>query len=194
MISQGPSICIFNKDDSGEVLASWLFAQYLLTNETQIAYSQTEGYVPVTLKAQNTDVYQDYLSREGEDNDLYYHIKLKATKLLLKNMDNTFITPVFNGSASLRNAAGSLIEETGKAVNRGVKITDSQLENTFKRVQSLYKLGEFTQSERGKGELGRMPAVSVALLSGIGIVWVGIGVYAYCDYRKKRRLPGQKNG
>lgn len=30
MISQGPSVCVFNKPDSQEVLASWLFAQYLL--------------------------------------------------------------------------------------------------------------------------------------------------------------------
>ena len=29
MISQGPSVCIFNKEDPQEVLASWLFVQYL---------------------------------------------------------------------------------------------------------------------------------------------------------------------
>ena len=52
MISQGPSICIFNKEDPQEVLASWLFTQYLLTDGMQIAYSQTEGYVPVTTSAQ----------------------------------------------------------------------------------------------------------------------------------------------
>ena len=62
MISQGPSVCIFNKADPQEVLASWLFAQYLLTNEVQIAYACTEGYVPVTLKAQQSEQYQDYLS------------------------------------------------------------------------------------------------------------------------------------
>ena len=50
MISQGPSVCVFNKEDPQEVLASWLFAQYLLTDQVQIAYSQTEGYVPVTVK------------------------------------------------------------------------------------------------------------------------------------------------
>ena len=33
MISQGPSICVFNKEDPQEVLASWLFAQFMLTNE-----------------------------------------------------------------------------------------------------------------------------------------------------------------
>ena len=59
MISQGPSVCIFNKDNPQEVLASWLFAQYLLTNDVQIAYSETEGYVPVTSKAQNSPEYQE---------------------------------------------------------------------------------------------------------------------------------------
>ena len=41
MISQGPSMCIFNKEDKQEVLASWLFMQYMLTNDVQISYSQT---------------------------------------------------------------------------------------------------------------------------------------------------------
>ena len=39
MISQGPSVCIFNKADPQEVLASWIFVQFLLTNEVQLAYS-----------------------------------------------------------------------------------------------------------------------------------------------------------
>ncbi|MBQ2765883.1 MAG: extracellular solute-binding protein, partial [Clostridia bacterium] len=98
MISQGPSMCIFNKEDKQEVLASWLFMQYMLTNEVQIAYSQTEGYVPVTSKAQESAEYTDYLSRSGEDNDFYYNIKIDAAKLLIDNTDNTFTTPVFNGS------------------------------------------------------------------------------------------------
>ena len=85
MISQGPSLCIFNKDDSQEVLASWLFVQYLLSNKVQIAYSGTEGYVPVTLDAQNSPEYQDYLSRAGQDNDQYYDVKIQASKLLLEH-------------------------------------------------------------------------------------------------------------
>ncbi|MBR4549049.1 MAG: extracellular solute-binding protein, partial [Oscillospiraceae bacterium] len=85
MISQGPSICVFNKGDAQEVLASWLFAQYLLSNEVQIAYSETEGYMPVTAKAQSDPAYQDYLSREGEDNNQHYAVKIQATKLGLEN-------------------------------------------------------------------------------------------------------------
>ena len=91
MISQGPSICVFNKDDPQEVLASWLFTQYLLTDSIQIAYSQTEGYVPVTTRAQQNPEYQDYLSRGGEDNDTYYQVKIDAAKLLLDHLDGTFI-------------------------------------------------------------------------------------------------------
>lgn len=106
MISQGPSVCIFNKEDSGEVLASWLFTQYLLTDQVQIAYSETEGYVPVTLKARDTDEYQDYLARCGEDDELYYDVKIKAARLLLDHVDHTFVTPVFSGSTSLRDASG----------------------------------------------------------------------------------------
>ena len=102
MLSQGPSVCIFNKDNPQEVLAAWLFAQYLLTNDVQIAYSETEGYVPVTQKAQNSAAYQNYLSKCGENNTTYYDVKIKASELLLNHIGNTFVTPVFNGSASLQ--------------------------------------------------------------------------------------------
>ena len=89
MISQGPSVCIFNKEDSQEVLASWLFAQYLLTNEVQIAYSETEGYVPVTRKAQESEEYKTYLAGCGEDDTIHYDVKIKAAGLLLDNIGNT---------------------------------------------------------------------------------------------------------
>ena len=118
MISQGPSVCVFNKQDPQEVLASWLFTQYLLTNEVQIAYSETEGYVPVTSKAQDSAEYQDYLSRAGEDNNTFYDVKIAASKLLLTHAEDTFVTAVFNGSASLRDAAGQLIEDVTKSVRR----------------------------------------------------------------------------
>ena len=142
MISQGPSICIFNKVNPNEVLASWLFAQFLLTNETQIKYAQSEGYIPVTLRAQNTAEYQDYLSREGEDNNFYYDVKIKASKILLANTENTFVTPVFNGSASLRNAAGQMIENVVKAERRNENVDEAFIKKTFEEVTSLYRLNE----------------------------------------------------
>ena len=186
MISQGPSMCVFNKADHQEVLASWLFAQYMLTNPVQIAYSQTEGYVPVTSKAQQSAEYQDYLSREGEDNELYYEVKLKATKLLLDNTENTFVTPVFNGSASLRNAAGQMIENTVKGVRRGDRVNAFYIRNVFEDVTSLYRLDQIV-SAAGKEEFGPLPAGAAALLAGLGLCWVGMGVYVTVEGIKKRK-------
>ena len=176
MISQGPSMCVFNKEDSQEVLASWLFCQFMLTNSVQIAYSQTEGYCPVTSKAQQSEEYQDYLSRAGEDNTMYYDIKLKATQLLLDNTDNTFVTPVFNGSASLRNAAGQLIENVNKGVRRKQVIDAPYLEQLQQEVTSLYRLDQISTT-REKVPLGAMPLGSIVLLCTIGLCWMGIIIY-----------------
>ena len=186
MISQGPSMCIFNKEDSGEVLASWIFAQYMLTNEVQIAYSQTEGYVPVTSKAQKSAEYKDYLNRSGEDNKLYYNIKIDATKLLLENTDKTFVTSVFNGSASLRNAAGQLIENTAKSVNRKEEINDAYFEKLFSDVTALYRLNEFSAEMGGKADLGPLPTGAKALLITLLSAWILIGVYFIMVFLKKK--------
>jgi len=189
MISQGPSVCVFNKSDPQEVLASWLFAQFLLTDEVQIAYSQTEGYVPVTLKAQNSEIYRDYLSREGEDNQLYYDVKLQATKLLIENTENTFVTPVFNGSASLRDAAGQLIEHTVKAVNRKKTVDDAFFKSLYTEMNALYHLDQTgTSSVPTEKDLGPLPGTAVALLTALASAWVLMGLWVtYQHYRKKNR-------
>lgn len=187
MISQGPSMCLFNKDDPQEVLASWLFAQFMLTNDVQIAYSQTEGYVPVTQKAQQSDRYQDYINRSGEDNELYYSIKIDATKLLMNNTHNTFVTPVFNGSASLRNAAGQLIENVTKSVRRGENVNRFYYNNLYEEVISLYRLDQIA-TESTIQELGPLPNDAVWLLVGLSFCWLSIVVYAaYSSLKKKKK-------
>lgn len=186
MISQGPSMCLFNKDDPQEVLASWLFAQFMLTNEVQIAYAQTEGYVPVTTKAQHCAEYQEYLSRKGENKELYYDIKIEATELLLENTENTFVTSVFNGSASLRNAAGQLIENVTKSVCRGENINLFYFRSLYEDVISLYRLDQIT-TETQLQEFGALPDMSVFLLCTLAGVWVLIVAYGLVNYMKKNR-------
>ncbi len=186
MISQGPSVCIFNKEDSGEVLASWLFMQYLLTNGVQISYSQTEGYLPVTLKAQNSDEYKDYLMREGEDNELYYEVKLKAAKLLINNTENTFVTPVFNGSASLRDAAGQMVENVTKSTRRKETVDEEYIEKLYADMTSLYRLDQIETGE-GKVSLGKMPTASVLLIVSLCIIWLLLAVYNLAAWLKNRK-------
>ena len=190
MISQGPSICVFNKRDPQEVLASWLFAQYLLTNDVQVAYAETEGYAPVTSKAQQSAEYQDYLSRAGEDTSEHYDVKIAATKILMDNAENTFVTPVFNGSTSLRDAAGQMIENVAKSVRRKETIDDAYLENLFDDVMALYhldQLGGVGAAGADKDALGPLPTASKTLIVVLGVAWAGIIAVAVSDELKKRQ-------
>ena len=189
MISQGPSVCIFNKSNPQEVMASWLFVQYLLTNDVQIAYAETEGYVPVTSKAQESAEYQDYLSRSGEDNQTYYLVKISASKLLLDNTENTFTTPVFNGSASLRDAAGQLIETTVKSVRRKQTVDEAFMENLYEETSALYRLDQIESADTAgeRRNLGALPMPSVVLLSVLAGAWVLIILYVVFSKVNARR-------
>ncbi len=193
MISQGPSMCVFNKQDPQEVLASWIFVQYLLSNDMQIAYASTEGYVPVTAKAQQSAEYLDYLSRRGEDGDMHYAVKLDATRLLIDHVDDTFVTPVFNGSASLRDAAGQMIEETAKGIRRKKTVDDAFIDDLYKKMNNLYRLDQIAPqggaegAESHRSGLGPLPGTAVALLGGLALVWLGILIYVVRDALKQRK-------
>ncbi|MBQ7922410.1 MAG: extracellular solute-binding protein [Clostridia bacterium] len=192
MISQGPSVCIFNKEDPQEILASWLFVQYLLTDDIQISYAQTEGYVPVTSKALENPVYQDYLSRKGEEHPkkFYYETKIEATELLLDNIENTFVTPVFNGSTSLRNAAGQLIEDVTKSVRRKKTIDDAYFETLYADTTSLYRLDQHSESSAEQADLGPLPTTAVVLLSSLAGAWVLIILYVCIQKINAKKLSG----
>ncbi len=187
MISQGPSVCLFNKKDPQEVLASWLFAQYLLTDGVQTAYAETEGYIPVTSKAQESDQYQDYLARCGEDDREHYEVKIKASELMLDHIGDTFVTPVFNGSASLRDAAGQLIENVVKSERRKETVDDAYIDALYQDVTALYRLGQGGTSAGGKQDLGPLPGTAVALLVTLAVVWAGILIYVLWDAKNRKR-------
>ena len=113
-------------------------------------------------------------------------MKIQASQLLLNNTENTFVTPVFNGSASLRNAAGQLIEEVAKSVRRKKTVDDAYLDKLFSDVTALYRLDQIQVTE-STADLGPLPAGSVALLSIIGLCWLGIGGYLLLEFRKNRK-------
>ena len=123
----------------------------------------------------------------GEDNDLHYDIKLRAAKLLMENTDNTFVTPVFNGSASLRNAAGELIENVTKSVRRKQEVDEAYLEELKNEITALHHLSEIGGgTSAAPSDLGPLPGTSVALLGGLALTWVLIGVYALREKRKQK--------
>jgi multiple sugar transport system substrate-binding protein len=58
---------------------------------------------------------------------------------LIENTENTFVTPVFNGSASLRNAAGQMIENVTKSVRRSETVDAAYMENLYKDEDVMIK-------------------------------------------------------
>ena len=113
-------------------------------------------------------------------------MKIAASRLLLEHTDDTFVTPVFNGSASLRSAAGQMIEEVVKAIRRSQPVNVESIDALYEKMTALYRLDQI-QSGNGKAELGPLPAESRALLWALGLCWAGILTYLGLDYRKKKR-------
>jgi multiple sugar transport system substrate-binding protein len=152
--------------------------QFLLTNEVQIPYATTEGYAPVTLKAQNSKEYKNYLADES-----VYEVKIEATKLLIDNTENTFVTPVFNGSATLRNEAGQLIETVAKSARRNETIDEAY----FEEIYETARLNVDKTSTVSKAELGEMPFVSSLLIWMLIVIWLLLILYVITNAIRQRK-------
>lgn len=62
VISGGTDLCIFQKENPQEVIASWLFVEFLSTNtEFQAEFSMATGYLPVVRSATEHPTYMNYL-------------------------------------------------------------------------------------------------------------------------------------
>ncbi len=107
-ISQGPSVCIFNKKDPQEVLASWLLVKYLTTNvEFQADFSIDSGYMP-PLKEEIMTAFAPYKTELDKKNGTD-HLAALAADMCLKNADAYFTSPAFLGSSQARQQVGSLM-------------------------------------------------------------------------------------
>ena len=115
VISQGPSLCVFKKDNAQEVLASWLFAKFLTTNvQYQARVSESNGYVPVMKSVQNDPLYQEFLSAidpaTGKEN-LTKYITAYAVRVAIEQAENCYTSPAFNGSSVARIQVGYLVQQ-----------------------------------------------------------------------------------
>ena len=106
VISQGPSLCIFQKDNPQEVIASWLFVKYLTTCvEFQAEFAIASGYVPVLKSVANHPIYK----AELDSADGFNHITALSAKVCLDQADFYYTSPAFVGSSVARSQVGSLI-------------------------------------------------------------------------------------
>lgn len=108
VISQGPSVCIFLKDNPQEVIASWLFVKYLTTSvEFQAEFSMASGYVPVLKSVADNSVYSSFIA--SADGGKY--ISALSAKICLQQEKAYYTSPAFNGSSTARDQVGALLSK-----------------------------------------------------------------------------------
>ena len=106
VISQGPSLCIFQKSNPQEVIASWLFVKYLTTNVNfQAEFSIASGYVPVLKSVSENPAYAEFVKNADGGN----YISALSAKVCLEQADAYYTSPAFNGSSTARDQVGALL-------------------------------------------------------------------------------------
>ena len=105
VISQGPSLCIFKKENPQEVIASWLFMKFLTTNVNfQADFAMASGYIPVLKSVAENEEYADFLSKaDGGD-----YISALSAKVCLEQEEAYYTSPAFYGSSIARDEVGAL--------------------------------------------------------------------------------------
>ncbi len=117
VISQGPSLCIFKKDNPQEVIASWLFAKYLTTSiEFQSDFSIVSGYVPVLQSVVNDKYYANFLKKADGKN----FIAALSAKTCMEQVNAYYVSPAFKGSSVARDEVGALMQKCFTA-NKNLK-------------------------------------------------------------------------
>ena len=127
VISQGPSLCIFQDSNPQEVVASWLFMKYLTTTvEFQAEFSMASGYVPVIKSVGDNEIYKaDFLDlANGGD-----YIAALSAKVCLEQESAYYTSPAFNGSSVAREEVGYLVS----------KVISTKTETPYDMISKAFK-------------------------------------------------------
>ena len=108
VISQGPSLCMFKKQNKQEMAAAWLLMKFLTTNmDLQANFSAVSGYAPVISNLdQKHSVYAGKLAAADANENL----ALTCVKQCIAQEKAMFVSPAFIGSSGARDQVGGLIQ------------------------------------------------------------------------------------
>ncbi len=138
-ISQGPSLVLLNNENRQEVIASYLFMEFLTTNVNfQAEFSMASGYMPVLESVMNNETYKtDFLDiADGGDN-----IAALSVKVGLDQRNAYYVSPAFTGSSVARDEVGNIMQNV--FVNYGAyadknALLDEQFANAIAICERKY--------------------------------------------------------
>ncbi len=121
VISQGPSLVMFNTGSDEKQTMAWLFIKELLDPTYQAKFSMQSGYNPVRSSTYDIPDYEAFL--ENDENII------SVAASVAKTLQNAFYTsPAFVGSADARIAIGAAFVY----VIQGEKSASKALEDAYK--------------------------------------------------------------
>ena len=125
VISQGPSLCILQKSNPQEVIASWLFVKFLTTNVNfQAEFGMASGYVPVIKSVSQNPVYAEFIA--SADGGKF--VSALSAKVCLEQEHAYYTSPAFNGSSEARDQVGALL---AKCLGMTGDNVDAQIAQAF---------------------------------------------------------------
>ncbi len=136
MISQGPSLCIFKKDNEQEIAAAWLFAKYITTSvEYQARFSMTNGYTCAIQSVKDNSVYANFLTQA----DYGAHLQASAVKLTMDYKNYYYVSPAFNGSSTARDEMATLMKNCFVQSPKSGETEDQMIERLFTEAYEKLK-------------------------------------------------------
>ena len=135
VISQGPSICVFEDENVQEVYASWLFLKFLTTDQRfQAEYAMKSGYVPVIKSVMDTPTYKTALEKANGGDFITSLVALVA----LEQEEAYFTSPAFSGSADSRTQVGLLLQSVFSKYVLG-QDNSSMINSEFQKFYDICK-------------------------------------------------------
>ena len=139
VISQGPSLVILNNENRQEVIASYLFVEFLTTCvEFQAEFSMVSGYMPVLESVMDNEMYKEEFLDKADGGD---NIAALSVKVGLDMKDAYYVSPAFTGSSTARDEVGNIMQNV--FVNYGAysdkkALLDEQFANAIAICERKY--------------------------------------------------------
>ena len=127
-ISQGPSFAVLDHGNDNQKLGAWIAYKFLTTPETCIDWSISTGYMGIRDSFYESEQYATASDTAEAGEGTEEMLDARNWEYYLTVTDNVFTSPVFKGSATVRDVVGGLMTQ---ALNKANDFSDKATLDRF---------------------------------------------------------------
>ena len=116
-ISQGPSFAVLDHGNDNQKLGAWIAYKFLTTPETCIDWSISTGYMGIRDSFYESEQYATASDTAEAGEGTAEMLNARNWEYYLTVTDNVFTSPVFKGSATVRDVVGGLMTQALNKTN-----------------------------------------------------------------------------